>query len=68
MDITLCNNNQCIKRNTCWRFLLKGQAGDWQSWYAHTIGDDGTNCPVYWKVGEGHSLAFDRDDASSSPQ
>jgi hypothetical protein len=68
MDFTLCNNNQCIKRNSCLRFLLRKHASCWQSLYGHNIGDKGIKCEVYVNVGEGHSLAFDRDDASSSPQ
>lgn len=66
MDITLCNNDACEKHKTCRRFLLKNRASGWQSWVAH--GNSKTACEVYWKVGEGHTLACGRDDASSSPQ
>ena len=46
-DITKCSNDDCLKKNKCWRYLAPNSV--WQSWNNFNQ-ENLEDCEFYWKV------------------
>ncbi len=48
-DITMCRDEECVKRATCYRFVAK-PSEYWQSWFTESPRNKETDvCGYYWE-------------------
>jgi len=47
-DITMCNNNKCLSKNKCYRFIATPSR--YQSYIAWTVKEKVNKCEYFWEV------------------
>lgn len=59
-DISKCDGEGCIRKNTCYRYLVK--ADKWQSYLLVPAEERGINCKVYWEDEYGTTNLWSNSD------